>query len=452
VKAVIKTTTDLSIPKAAEVYEDLSPEFDSAAATVRNECDSAKLGLEVLVKVLEDKKNNAFERVDLRDTISDLNSGVINNLNEVIRKHNQACGDFQSRIDSARENLEADSVAANLDEFVSRRDELNSGSDGIQKATDDVQQLTGKIRDLEREIVEHLQPAEELNEDLRKYLGHDELRLDTKDTGYEITRNGVPAKALSEGETTAISLLYFLKSLQDRQFDLTKGVVVLDDPVSSLDTNALYLAFGFIRERTQDAAQLFIFTHNFTFFRQVRNWFHHLKGQSKRDVRKRPARFYMLDCASDGKQRCSSIRPLDPLLEQYDSEYHYLFARIYKVANASTPRPLGENYVLPNMARRLVEAFLAFRQPKVSGELWQKFKEVEFDEAKKLRILRFLHTHSHSGAIAEPEHDPSLLGEASPVLTDLLEFIRNQDPEHFSAMVQLSDPPVDEGGEQSQKE
>lgn len=34
------------------------------------------------------------------------------------------------------------------------------------------------------------------------------------------------------------------ESLQDRSFDLTHEVVVLDDPVSSLDANALYLAFG----------------------------------------------------------------------------------------------------------------------------------------------------------------------------------------------------------------
>jgi wobble nucleotide-excising tRNase len=190
---------------------------------------------------------------------------------------------------------------------------------------------------------------------------------------------------------------------------------------------------------------LFIFTHNFTFFRQVRNWFHHLKGQKKKDVSQRPARFYMLDCIRSGDRRCSTIRPLDPLLEQYESEYHYLFARIYRSAAASTSRALEENYILPNMARRLLEAFLAFRQPHISGELWQKLKEVEFDEAKKLRILRFLHTHSHGDALGEPEHDPSLLGEADSVLKDLLDFIEDQDRDHFAAMVKLVDAPADDG-------
>lgn len=96
------------------------------------------------------------------------------------------------------------------------------------------------------------------------------------------------------------------------------------------------------------------------------------------------------------------------------------------------------------MARRLLEAFLAFRQPHVSGELWQKLNDVKFDEAKKLRILRFLQTHSHGDAVGEPEHDPCLLGEANSVLKDLLDFIEHQDRDHFAAMVKLVNPPAEE--------
>src|SRR5262249_42516519 len=171
-------------------------------------------------------------------------------------------------------------IAAYLDEFANLRNAVTQASADISAKNQAVERLSTEIIRLEREVIEHLRPAEELNDELQKYLGHNELRLEVKKTGYAITRNGVPAESLSEGESTAIALLYFLKSLQDRSFNLSQGVVVLDDPVSSLDANALYLAFGFIRERTKDAGQLFIFTHNFTFFRQVRNWFYHLKGQN----------------------------------------------------------------------------------------------------------------------------------------------------------------------------
>ncbi len=443
-EATSRAAATLSLPNRAEFYEDLAADYEAARIALKGALDSTKTALDSLVQALTNKKGRAFESLGLTAAIPGVDSEVVKRLNEIINKHNLACDVFQTRASAARQRLEADSVAGALDDFREMVAAVQASEISVNQADAERTRLNEEIGRLEREIVEHRRPAEELNKDLHSYLGHDELRLVVKDTGYTITRDGTPAQALSEGETTAIALLYFLKSLKDRRFDLANGVVVLDDPVSSLDTNALYLAFGFIRERTKDAAQLFILTHNFTFFRQVRNWFHHLKGQNKKEIGQRPARFYMLDFARDGDQRCSSIRPLDPLLEQYESEYHYLFARIYRSA-ASTPPALEEKYILPNMARRLLEAFLAFRQPHVSGELWQKLKDVEFDEAKKLRILRFLHTHSHGDAIGEPEHDPSLLGEADSVLKDLLAFIKGQDPEHFSAMVGLVDLPAEEG-------
>ena len=436
-QAGLKTNTELAMPNAAEFYDDLSSEYKRAAAVLQGERDSVKRVLEALVKALEDKKSRAFERVALDVVVPALNDGAVDHLNNVILKHNHACDDFQSRIDMARKQLEADSVATNLEDFLRLRDDARAGGGAVTRAAAEVERLKGEIERLEREIVEHHQPAEELNRDLRSYLGHSELRLEIKGTGYTIMRHDASAEALSEGETTAIALLYFLKSLGDRRFDLTKGLVVLDDPVSSLDANSLYSAFGYIRERTQQAAHLIILTHNFTFFRQVRNWFHYLKGQNKKDATQRPARFYMLECTFEGDQRCAGIRWLDPLLEQFESEYHYLFAYVYRTAMGAPQQHLAQNYVLPNLARRLLEAFLAFRQPQPFGELWQKLQAVKFDEAKKIRILRFLHTHSHGGTLGEPEHDLSLLSEAQAILKDLLNLMQSQDPDHFSAMVSL---------------
>ncbi|MCD4825136.1 MAG: AAA family ATPase [Phycisphaerae bacterium] len=437
IQAAIRTATELVIPNAAEFYDYLSSEFQLAAAALYGERDSAKRVLETLVKALEDKKSHAFERVALDVTVPKMNAGVVDNLNVVILKHNQACDNFQSKINSARERLEANSIATALDEFLKLRDTVQAAEAEVTKTNNETQRLASEIEKLEQEIVEHRRPAEELNEDLRNYLGHNELRLYVQDTGYTIMRHDTPAKSLSEGEMTAIALLYFLKRLTDQRFDLTKGVVVLDDPVSSLDANALYSAFGFIRERTQHASQLFILTHNFAFFRQVHNWYKHIKDRSKKSGQ--PAHFYMLDCTRDQQRRCSAIRLLDPLLKDFDSEYHYLFAYIYSAATASPRPPLEQNYMLPNLARRLLESFLAFKQP-ISSGLREKLNLVQFDKAKKTRIIRFLHTYSHSSAIGEPEHDLSLLSEAQSILKNLLELMQSQDPGHFAAMVSRIQP------------
>ncbi|MBX5463366.1 MAG: AAA family ATPase, partial [Steroidobacteraceae bacterium] len=193
----------------------------------------------------------------------------------------------------------------------------------------------------------------------------------------------------------------------------------------------LYLAFGFIRNRTQDAGQLFVLTHNFQFFREVRNWFDY---ENKRNNKNSPARFYMLDRVHGVNPRCTTLRTLHPLLERYKSEYHYLFACVHRAANATGQTPLEQNYHLPNVARRLLEMFLAFRRPQVPEGLWHKLKEVIFDEAKKVRIYRFVQMHSHGAPLGESEHDSTLLGEAPAVLTDLLELMKSEDPQHFRAM------------------
>jgi wobble nucleotide-excising tRNase len=443
-QAIAKQASDVRPADRAALYEDMTADYHSAEQALRQVLEKVRGLVDVLVQTLEEKSGQPFKSLELGVPSPDIEADAVDRLNQVIQRHNSACADFQVRTADARERLALNMIAQNTSEYSRLAEAAKVAANATSPIEAHVRRLSPEIERLEREIVEHRQPAEELNEDLRKYLGHGELRLEVKDTGYTLMRHGLAADSLSEGERTALALLYFLKSLGDRRFDLSNGVVVLDDPVSSLDANALYLAFGFIRQRTQHAAQLFLLTHNFTFFRQVRSWFHHLKGRNKKDINQRPARFYMLDRVRETDARCTALRSLDPLLEQYESEYHYLFACVHREASAAVEAKLEQNYGLPNIARRLLEMFLAFRRPQVAGELWQKLKDVKFDEAKKLRIVRFVHTHSHGDTIGEPEHDPSLLGEARSVLADLLEFMKSEDAEHFEAMVGLVSPPVEE--------
>ena len=440
-RKVAQEAGELRLPDRAVFYEDLAAEYDSAQGALQRLIASVSQFTDDLMRSLEEKKTQPFKRIELSVDVPAVAPKVLDSLNEIIQRHNSSCDDFQSRTAEARDRLAHDSIAQNLGEFTALAAALSSSSDAIGPLEQALARLADDVARLEREIVEHRQPAEELNDDLRKYLGHDELALQVKDTGYQLLRRGVPAASLSEGEQTALAILYFLKTLTDRRFDVRQGIVVLDDPVSSLDANALYLAFGFIRHRTQEVGQLFMLTHSFPFFRQVRNWFHHQKGQSKKDINQRPARFYMLDRVHGSNPRCTALYALDPLLEQYESEYHYLFACVHRAVNTTGETKLEQNYGLPNVARRLLEMFLAFRRPQVAGELWLKLKDVGFDEARKVRILRFVHTHSHGDTVGEPEHDPSLLGEARAVLGDLLELMKSEDPQHFAAMVTLVSTP-----------
>lgn len=421
-----KAANDFSATDKARLYDDISSDYDNALTRCHAQRKRVIAALDLLDRNLQAKEAALFVSQSLPSQAPQVDNTVLDAANAYIHKHNKACDDFDKTRTGARQRLETGYVVAALDEYTNLVNAEAAAKNLREKTRETVKETEKEIDLIERDIVSHQQPADELNRDLRAYLGHDELSLQVEETGYQITRNGQTANELSEGERTAIALLYFLKSLIDTNFDLSRGIVVLDDPVSSLDANALFGAFGFIQARTQGAAQLFVLTHNFMFFRQVRRWFHRCD-----------ASFYMLDCVQNQNQRCASIRPLDPLLEKYESEYHYLFSVVYREANASPHDELKSYYYLPNVARRLLEAFLAFRQPQ-SKRIEEQLEGIDYEANKKVGILRFLNAHSDRDAqFAGPEHDLSILAETPSVLQDLLGLIEAGDEAHYSAMVSL---------------
>ena len=437
VKSAINILSTCTLPNRLEIYDHLKNEYDVKFQDFSKERDRIDKYLNSLLAALKDKVQKPFQSIERGFDIVGSNTNVISDLNAVIRKHNQETDDFQSAISAARTAIEESLVAQSLMEYQQKKDDVDAAAAAIQTVSDKIIALGTEIHKIEKDIKEHCRPADELNNDICSYLGRNELTFEIQGKGYQICRNGRPATDLSEGEKTAIAFLYFLKSLGDKSFSLEDGIVVIDDPVSSLDSNALFHAFGFMKDRTKDAGQLFILTHSHPFFRQVKNWFNHLKNKKKQGVNARPGRFYMLTNNANDGNRSSSITKLDSLLHEYESEYHYLFSLVYGAANSKEEAGLHQNYHLPNVARRLLESFLAFRQPSKSGRLEEKLNIIDFDMAKKNSILRFLHTHSHADQISDPEHDPSILIETKQVLNDLLCLMQKEDKGHFDQMKNL---------------
>lgn len=428
----IKELSSLSFPNKAEFYEHLIQDYIKQEKETKDNIDLVIKYLQLLKSKIEDKKASPFESLDLIDENPPEFTDIFESINTIISKHKTETDNHNSTVLNARKKLEEAMVAETIIDYKNKKESIVSSSATVNSIKEEIEKLNKEIKELEKEIVEHRRPADELNNDLLNYLGHSELKFEVLETGYQITRNGIPATGLSEGEKTAIAFLYFLKSLHDKDFDIANGIIIIDDPISSLDANSLFCAFGFMKERVKDAGQLFILTHNFAFFRQIKNWYHHIRPKNL-------TRFYMIETSYLGTNRTANILPLDKLLHQYDSEYHYLFKLVYTCANASSEgRSLEAYYHLPNVARRLLESFISFKHPKIpGGELYNQIKEIPFDETKKSRILRFLHTHSHHGHIDDPEHDMSILSETPQILMDVLKLIEENDKHHHDELVEL---------------
>lgn len=454
-----------TIPERSALYPHLHSQFDAAMAQLNKQTTYVEGYLTGLQRGLEEKLKEPFQSLDLLRYLPRIDfqsdSGFVKffevlfngvsamgastgfsagqQLLNLVQAHNDHTDRFDATAASAREALELDEGAKALTEWRSRSEVVAGATAALDMARERIAPIPEQVKELQSEIRQHLKPAEELNREMAAYLGRDELHFEVKDTGYTIMRGPNPAMHLSDGERTAIAFMYFLKTLSDTTFDIQNGIVVIDDPVSSLDANSLYCAFGYMKTRTKDAKQLFILTHNFGFFRQVKNWFNYagnLRSNPYDPSKSKTTHFYMLAPTIEDGLRSATLRTLDPLLHEYESEYHYLFRCINEGAKAAAPKSLAEVYGLPNIARRLLESFLAFRVPGRAGNLAQQLEALEGDAAAKARIVRFLHTHSHMEQV-EPDHDLSVLSEAPGVLTDLLELIQANDKNHYDAMMKI---------------
>jgi len=428
-RQTVSSIDDIRIPDAEVFYERLQDDARNAIAAWRSAQERLRRTVKSLLHALEGKKQRMFESYGVEGDDSDDIERATSALNKVILEHNSTSRHFDERVQRARTDLEECYVMDCLARYRQLRDESGDAGRSLEDLTGEISEVRTTLRQNEQAIVEHRRPAEELNAELLLYLGHSELRFDVRETGYEITRGGVRAESLSEGEKTAIALLYFLKSLRSRDFDLSDGVVVLDDPASSLDAGALFAAVGFIRERTREAGQLFVLTHKFTFFREMRRW---LETRARSDE----SRLYMLATHFEQGTRQTNLRMLDPLLRDYESDYHYLFAQIYRHVHDSGSGDLQQNYLYPNMARRLLERFFAFCRPRKSGRstLRDQLEAASVPAETATRIVRFTDVHSHGDSIDEPGHDPTVIAEAPQVLRDVLDVMKAEAPTHFEEM------------------
>lgn len=217
----------------------------------------------------------------------------------------------------------------------------------------------------------------------------------------------------------------------------------MDDPVSSLDSTALHSAAAFlinaIHDRTANRVrgQVLVTTHNFAFFRLLRDWALRLRKEPEGVAGDRSSsRFYSINTTQAAEGRSSKLIPLDPLLLRYNSEYHFLFS---KVAGYSG----GEEalYVL-NLARRLIEAFLAFRVPSHEGNLRLQLDEllaqtdgIGGEQQQRLRML--FNTGSHAVAIPDVSDQLGQMDEVAPAVAACLELMRVADPGHYSQMMTI---------------
>lgn len=117
------------------------------------------------------------------------------------------------------------------------RNELTSQAALHENTIDHIQEELSKLRNF---TGDPLPSAQSLNRRVSDLLGRNELHFEVDSDHYRVTRNGKPAVRLSEGEQTAITFVHFVEMIDVYTKNGGHPIVVIDDPVSSLDERIQY--------------------------------------------------------------------------------------------------------------------------------------------------------------------------------------------------------------------
>lgn len=226
------------------------------------------------------------ETDDLAAEIAALIKSAIDDIaahNAVVRNH---AAEKKKLTDECWKYLIEDELKTDLSTYFTTKASVEKAIESIEtKLKSNRKELTDARQTLARlqKQTTSVEPTIAAINGVLQSFGFDGFKLAAADTPhcYKLVRSdGTDAKeTLSEGERTFLTFLYFYNLIQgshDESGAMNDRVIVFDDPVSSLDSDVLFIVSTLIKRVQQDVLdennpvkQLFVLTHNVYFHKEV---------------------------------------------------------------------------------------------------------------------------------------------------------------------------------------
>jgi wobble nucleotide-excising tRNase len=232
--------------------------------------------------------SRSFEITNLKGQIN-LIKGLILDANTEIEKHNKIVLNFRAEKTKLINEVWRFLVEEYKVQIIAYNKDISGKDTGINKLNAQLQSKRNDYSSLKSEIIElsktvtSIQPTiDEINKLLVSYGFLNFKIMPSSEEGfYQIQRdNGELAEStLSEGEITFITFLYFLQLAKGGNTEENvndERILVIDDPISSLDSNVLFVISTLIKEIIKNVKndignikQIIILTHNVYFHKEV---------------------------------------------------------------------------------------------------------------------------------------------------------------------------------------
>lgn len=423
---------EVTLDHKSDFYSELSERFVAGKNQLDELLEVRRAALKNLDEAMTEKQSKAFTSLEcpaVNDPALQIAS-LVQAINKTIAEHNDRTAEFDRNRQKAFTKLEKHYAALFVrdQKYNEQLLQIANLNTTIAEQAKKINELDIEIRALEQAISEASKGAERINELLAAYFGKNDLLINVSaDKRFQIIRGGVIAKNLSEGEKTAIAFAHFITRVQDGRHPLTDTRVVIDDPVSSLDTNHLFNTYALIKTQLADCRQLFISTHSFEFYNLIREWV----GDDEKDTKKPQADWkkwgiFLVKRTDTGK---SVLEEIPKVLLKFRSEYHYLFSTLYHF-DKSVAGDFDSLLSLPNVVRRFMEAFGGIMIPLSMG-LRGKMERLFSDPVERERVWKFINYYSHNTTITRSLTIPDT-SECKAVVHSCLKAVSEWDEQYYS--------------------
>ncbi len=347
-------------------------------------------------------------------------------------------------------DIEKDYVAREYENYNKQKNAFELCVKQYTEKEEGIKLLNTELKELKKTAKNVKIPADRINLLLRATFPYKKLELDDSgdEVGYALKRNGNECNfsSLSEGERNFIALAYFLISINDEEDNKLdeESIIVIDDPVSSLDSDTLFQVFAILfgEIENNEKRQYFILTHNLDFFGHLIQNFRKADGNLKDDL----VNFYQIRLTVKG----SVIDKLPDSLKKYRSDYQYAISKLDEIKDS---QELDDNILAANLLRRVLETFLHFKYGhgdlrSKTDKLYSKYKDIKkgkIDPAKigeleqevsqnKKAIERFINHGSHEFLGIE-KYDISVLQGSKQRIENFFEVIKVIDTDHYKTFM-----------------
>lgn len=339
--------------------------------------------------------SRSVELVSIKEQF-DLISELITNANIEISKHNDIVANFNTE----KANLTQSIWKFIIEEFKTEITKFNTDSSGLQsgitsleaqvkKKLSEYNVLDAEIKILSKNVTSIQPTIDEINRLLKSYgFLNFEIVPSAEEGFYQIQRQDgtIAESTLSEGEITFITFLYYLQLAKGGISEETvndERILVIDDPISSLDSNVLFVVSTLIKEsikniksNTGNIKQIILLTHNVYFHKEVS----FIDGRTKVCNK---TNFWILR-KNDRVTNIQSFLMANPIQSSYELLWQELKSENVK-----------SSITVQNIMRRIIENYFKLLGKYGDDDLIQKFGTKEEQEICK-SLISWINDGSHS--------------------------------------------------------